>query len=157
MRLKRPYVFFVIAIFPLLVISRNLQFHEPLHQISLSVLKPFLQVGHTVANGFETSRDSVVQFWKTFRDQEDYESRILELETRVEKYDELARENTRLAKLLDFKGSLEYKSIGARVIGWDNNPWKKTLILDKGTQQGLSKDMAIVVAQGFVGRIVEIG
>jgi len=89
---------------------------------------PFLQIGNTIADGVETSRDSVVRFWKTFHDQKDYESRILELETKVEKYDELARENARLTKLLEFKSSLEYKTIGARVIGWDNNPWKKTLI-----------------------------
>ncbi len=157
MRLKRPYVFLFATIIPLLVVSRNFHLHESIHQISLTVLKPFLQAGHTVAHGFETSRDSIVRFWKTFREQEDYEKRLIEMESKVEQFEELRRENLRFKQLLEFKDALSYPSTAARVIGWDSSPWKKTVILDKGTRNKLGKDMAVVVAQGLVGRVIEAG
>ncbi|HRY85959.1 MAG TPA: rod shape-determining protein MreC, partial [Candidatus Omnitrophota bacterium] len=45
---------------------------------------------------------------------------------------------------------------GARVIGEDLTPWKKVVVLDKGSRHNLKKDMVVVVPEGLVGRILEV-
>lgn len=94
---------------------------------------------------------------KAFQGQEANEKRIAELDSEVSRLKELTKENDRLRKLLEFKDTLAGKKIAARVIGWDPSPYRKTLILDKGKQQGIVKDMAVLVADGLVGRVVEVG
>ncbi|MBI3316596.1 MAG: rod shape-determining protein MreC, partial [Candidatus Omnitrophica bacterium] len=96
-------------------------------------------------------------FWKTFRNQKHLETRLAELESKVVLVGELERENERLKKLLAFKDSVSGKKIAARVISWDSSPWRKTILLDKGTQDGLKKDMVVIVPEGVVGRILETG
>lgn len=157
MRPRRSYTFLAIAALPLFFVLQNPRISEPVHTLSLSALKPFLLAGDAFADSLARGRGAIIHFWKAFRSQEQTETRIAELESRLVRLDETLRENERLEKLLAFKQSIPEKSIGARVIGWDLSPWRRTVILDKGKKQGLKKNMAVVVPAGLVGRIVEVG
>lgn len=157
MRPKRSYYFLAVFLLPLLVILQNPQVKEPLRGWTLAVMKPAFMVGKTAADFLSSSRDAVGRFFKAFHGQEANEKRIAELESEVSRLSELAKENERLRKILEFRDSLAGKKIAARILGWDPSPWRKTLILDKGTQHGIRKDMAVLVADGLVGRVVETG
>ncbi|MDX9785151.1 MAG: rod shape-determining protein MreC [Desulfobacterales bacterium] len=63
--------------------------------------------------------------------------------------------NERLRSLLDFKVSLPFEMVAAEVIGKDPSPWFKTIIIDKGEEDGVATAMPVVVADGIVGQIVE--
>lgn len=71
--------------------------------------------------------------------------------------EEIVRENTRLENLLKFKRQLVYSSAVAKVIGRDPSYWNSTMIIDKGTQDGINEGMAVVNALGVVGKIAETG
>lgn len=157
MRQKRSYYFLAVFILPLLIVLQNPHIREPLRGWSLSVMKPVLQVGDGATQMMDSTKSNVSRFWKSFHDQEANETKIAELESELAKFRELSKENERLRKLIEFRDTLSGKKIAARVIGWDPSPWRKTLILDKGKNQGIHKDMAVVVAEGLVGRVVEEG
>lgn len=66
-------------------------------------------------------------------------------------------ENARLRNLLDFRKIIPYTSMPAQVIGRDPSNWSNSLIVDKGSANGIKQNMAVMSTRGIVGRIVEIG
>lgn len=157
MRLNRSYTFLAVAAVPLFIFLQQPRLSESLHAATISLLKPVLVFGDSVAGGFESVREDTAVFWKTFRDEREARKKITELESQVQEFDEIRRENERLKKLLEFRETVEGQNIAARIIGWDMSPWKKTVILDKGTGQGVRKDMAVISTEGLVGRVMEAG
>jgi len=79
------------------------------------------------------------------------------LKNRLAQLDEVLAENERLKKLLGFKRDLEYKSISAKVIGRDPSNWTSIIYIDKGSQDGIKKYMAVFADKGLVGRVIEAG
>lgn len=157
MNIKRKYYFLALSILPLLFILRTPGVTPQTNMVTQSLLKPFLSAGSSFSSSFSNFFDYFALFWKTFEEQQQNRSRISELESKLELYQEAVHENQRLKKLLDFKGTLQGKSVAARIIGWDLTPWRKMVILDKGHKQGIRKDMAVVVPEGLVGRVLEVG
>jgi len=66
-------------------------------------------------------------------------------------------ENARLKNLLNFQKTISYVSIAAEVIGRDPSNWSNSIIIDKGTSNGIKQNMAVMSMRGLVGRIVEAG
>ncbi len=157
MRTKRSYYFLAFLCLPLLVVLQNPSVKEPVRGWSQAVLKPVLLTGQNASAFVSDSRNGIQRFINTFKEQGSQEERIAQLESQLVAFRELEKENERLRKLVDFRGTLAGKTIAARVIGWDPSPWRKSFILDKGTRQGLKKDMAVVSFEGLVGRIFEAG
>jgi rod shape-determining protein MreC len=70
-------------------------------------------------------------------------------------YQEAALSNERLRRLLDLKTSLPHQMLAAEVIGRDPSPWFKTIIIDKGSKEGVAAAMPVVIPEGIVGQVVE--
>jgi rod shape-determining protein MreC len=68
--------------------------------------------------------------------------------------DEVRLENERLRLLLDFKEAQKIATLPARVIAEDASSWFRTVMIDKGSDQGITEGMPVVVAEGVVGRVV---
>ena len=62
----------------------------------------------------------------------------------------------RLKKLYPLQAQHSSPAIIARVFARDPSSWFKTLLIDKGEKGGISKDMAVVVSEGVVGRVIEV-
>ncbi len=69
---------------------------------------------------------------------------------------ELKLENERLRKFFNFQASSGDSFFVAGVIGRDPSPWFKTIMIDKGSVDGLSKGLPVLVAEGIVGQIVSV-
>lgn len=63
--------------------------------------------------------------------------------------------NDRFRKLLDFKNATRLHSISAEVIGKDPSQWYKTLVIDKGISDGITKGLSVVVPEGVVGQVID--
>ncbi|MBI5439624.1 MAG: rod shape-determining protein MreC [Deltaproteobacteria bacterium] len=70
---------------------------------------------------------------------------------------EVAQENRRLRALLRFKESAELPLVPARVVSRSASTWFRTLVLDKGTDDGISRDCPVVTPEGVVGKIYQVG
>jgi rod shape-determining protein MreC len=62
----------------------------------------------------------------------------------------------RLKKLYLFQSHNSFPSLVAQVVARDPSNWFKTLLVNKGEKDGVSKDMAVVVSEGVVGRVIEV-
>lgn len=65
---------------------------------------------------------------------------------------EKASENNRLRKFLGLKGSLEYPSLLAQVIGLDASGIYRTVMINRGRDDGITHNMPVMVADGVVGK-----
>ena len=66
-------------------------------------------------------------------------------------------ENRRLRELLALRQAVPLETLAAQVVGRDGVPWFRSLTLDKGEQDGVRLDAAVISATGVVGRVFAIG
>jgi len=68
---------------------------------------------------------------------------------------EFRGENSRLRALLGFKQDFQKPLLPAEVIGKDLSGWFQTVVIDRGTRDGIEEGMAVVSVQGIVGQVME--
>ena len=76
------------------------------------------------------------------------------LRQQVQSLAEAGRRNLELERQLGFKERARDKAIGARVIGRDTSDWWKSIQIDRGAQDGVHENMAVINADGLVGKVI---
>lgn len=66
---------------------------------------------------------------------------------------ELLLENERLRETLDFKSLRHPSSIAVKVIGRELSPASSTVTVNKGSEHGVEKDMAVITPAGVAGKV----
>lgn len=73
----------------------------------------------------------------------------------------IRKENARLKEQLGFADSIQQKTIPANIISRGADNLHTTLIIDKGSKDGIKKNMSVVAIQngsiGVVGKVVSVG
>lgn len=82
--------------------------------------------------------------------------RLQDLEAERNRLLEVEATSRRLRELLDFRSQLPSESLTAAVIGNSASTWFRSLTLDKGSKDGVSKGMAVVSPGGVVGQVVAV-
>src|ERR1039457_3662159 len=67
-----------------------------------------------------------------------------------------ARQGQRLQALLGFQEKYIYATIAAQAIGSSGSSQSRVFYLDKGSADGLDRDMAVITADGIVGKVREV-
>ena len=83
--------------------------------------------------------------------------RVQELEVEVKQKSDLSAENERLRSLLQLKETSKYKVLTARIIGRDPSVWFDSSIINRGSLDGVTLNMAVVTNGGLVGRVTAVG
>ena len=83
--------------------------------------------------------------------------RVEELLVELKQKDELASENLRLRSQLQLKEQSKYKILTARIIGRDPSVWFDSSIINRGSLDGVTLNMAVVTDGGLVGRVTAVG
>ena len=72
------------------------------------------------------------------------------------RFSEIELSNPRLRSLLNFKKTMTGRVLAAEVVGQDPSPWFKTIIIDKGSVDGVKKGLPVVVPEGIAGQITDV-
>lgn len=71
---------------------------------------------------------------------------------------EFAAENERLRALVDYRqATTQFDLLAARVIGRESATWSQMIVINRGTADGVAKNMAVVTPQGLVGHVTDAG
>ncbi|QQS46440.1 MAG: rod shape-determining protein MreC [Acidobacteriota bacterium] len=73
---------------------------------------------------------------------------------RILSLEEQLRDLEQSRKLSDWKSAYSYEGIEARVVGRDVNELFNTIVIDKGSASGISKNQPVVSGGGVVGRVI---
>jgi rod shape-determining protein MreC len=89
----------------------------------------------------------------TVRENERLQQELGRLRLEAAVANELLIENERLRDLLGFKKLHPLSSIMAQAIGKESSPSSRTMTINRGTDDGIEKDLAVITAAGVVGKI----
>ena len=81
---------------------------------------------------------------------------VQQLQSRVSQLREKIIVSDQLGHMLDFQAVAPMETVAARVIGRNATNWYRAIIIDKGSQHGLKKEMGVVTETGVVGRVVNV-
>lgn len=90
------------------------------------------------------------------QENENMAKQIARLQEEIYTLKEKELENQRLLKLLDYKEERKsnYELVMSKVIGRDPNNWYKTIIINKGSNEGIKANMPVINHDGLVGIII---
>jgi len=83
----------------------------------------------------------------------DLKQQIQQMEIERVRLREDANQAHRLQALLGFKEQFIAKTVAAQVIGSSGSEQSRSVYIDKGTNDGLKPDMAVITGDGVVGKI----
>jgi rod shape-determining protein MreC len=90
------------------------------------------------------------------KENEELKRELQELKLQVNRYREADLANQRLRALLNFKKSIATPLLPAELVAFDPSGWFQTILIDKGRSDGVAQDMAVVSADGLMGRVIGV-
>lgn len=125
-------------------------------QALLFIVSPFIKVTAATIQG-------VTGVWRDYVDLRTVreENKRLHLETttlkrRIDQLQDQALETQRLERLLAMRQASQADLLTARVVGKDATNWFKTILLDRGSLEGIRRNQPALAPDGLVGRVVEV-
>jgi rod shape-determining protein MreC len=96
-----------------------------------------------------------VQLTRVRSDNLRLQRQVEELQSKLYRYEEAYLQQQRLRELLSLR-SLDFPHpVVAEVVGIDPSQWAEAVTVNKGSNDQLNKDHAVVTHQGLVGRVIE--
>lgn len=130
-------------------------------QIGFSVLSTFEKGVHTVVDGVSNTVNAVSELRKLKKDYNELVIKLEHYEQMQRSNADITKENSRLKEQLDFSVSLEEKNIPAQIISRDLDNAFSYLTIDKGSVNGIKKNMPVIAYQngnqGLVGKVIQVG
>ncbi len=116
---------------------------------------------------YDGVQGGVSRLWAGFTELTQVREELQKTRAKLQKYEsvneemsEIKRENDRLRELLGLKERTEYKSIPASIISKDPDNWFRTIIINRGADDGIKENMPVIAYQGgqkaVVGKIIEV-
>jgi len=78
------------------------------------------------------------------------------LQRKVVRTREVEQENERLRQLLGFAEKRELRFMPVELIGKDATSWFSMVTIDKGSREGIEKNLGVVTDSGVVGRVLSV-
>ena len=121
-----------------------------------SVVSPLQKIVYKINDKIQSSVEFFMNFSKVKQENEELKLKNSELENQMIEYSTLKEENERLREILKFKDSKKnYDYVGVNIIGYSGGNVSQGYIIDKGTNDGIKKDMIVITHQGLVGKITD--
>ena len=113
--------------------------------------------------GIQSAKMAAINVWQSYlylrhvREQnQDLQQTIDRLRLEQAALMEDARQGERLQALLDFQRRYIYSTLPAQAIGSSGSDQSRVFYLDKGSNDGLKPDMAVITADGIVGKVRDV-
>jgi rod shape-determining protein MreC len=133
--------------------KRNANFIE---RSVMMVFSPIIKPAAQISGLFEDAWDNYISLVDVRHENVQLRNEIKGLNTRIVTAEETVLANQRLEKLLGMKNTLKIPTLTVSVVGEDLSSWFRTLLIDRGSSDGVAEGMAVVAADGIIGQIVKV-
>ena len=130
----------------------------PLNTVAGYVFVPMQKGINSVGTWFVSKADELKSLQDVMQENKELNSKVDKLTTELNtiKLEQYELDNLRGLMKLDQKYP-SYKKVGARVILGGGSNWFNTFVIDKGTNDGIEKDMNVIAGSGLVGIVIDVG
>ena len=108
-------------------------------------------------------QSSVSNLWRNYfylrgvrQESRDLKLQIERLRIEQARLNQDAEQARRLQSLLGFKEQFISKTLAAQVIGSSGSEQSRSIYIDKGSHDGIKPDMAVITADGVVGKVLRV-
>ena len=153
------YLVLVVVLGHLLLISAQINGQPGATVLETVTVGVFTQMQRWVTNTLGTTGDLWTGYvgLRNLRQQNlALTDNVAELELELQVQRALAQQARSLERLLRLRETMALPTLSARVIATDATPYFRTLTIDRGRDDGLRPDMAVIAPAGVVGRVVAV-
>lgn len=119
-----------------------------------TVVSPLQKIVYKVNDKLKSSFDFFLNFSKVKEENEALKAQNIDLQNKLIEYNRMKEENTRLRDVLNYVDSKSnYDYVGVDIIGYSGGNITDGYVIDKGTNDGVEKDMVVISAEGLVGKV----
>lgn len=150
-------VFFIASILTMLIFANPYEASSPFRGVVTSVILPFQKVFYALSFGFGNIREFLGSIGQLKNENEKLIGEKRELLARNAMLSNIESENKNLREQLELLPRDKYELIAANIIGQDPHGMGNWIEIDKGSDDGISVGMSVIVSQGvLLGRIQEV-
>ena len=163
-RKKKALVVAIVLIIAILLISLAVLTTQQRDDLTF-VEKGLRIVASPIQHAISNLGEKVGGFFGAFTDYDQLQKENQELMLQIEELSianndlqEALLENIRLKQMLEFKDatSNQYTLAAAKVIAENNNNLQHTIVLDKGSDDGIQNNVVVINHLGLMGRVVNV-
>lgn len=118
----------------------------------MSLLSPFIHSSAAVEQAAESAVAPQINPAEMKRENDEQRVQLERLRIIQQKYNQIIEENAKLRQLIEFKQSAPFKMTAAKVIRRSSSTWWNSLIIDKGSLDGIGTDSPVITSVGLVGK-----
>ena len=125
---------------------------------SVSTVVSHLQkIVYNINSRVKETVDFFLNFSEVKLENEELKKKNTKLANELIEYESLKDEVERLREALNFTESKNnYKYVGVNIIGYSGNSLSDGYIIDKGSNDGIDKNMVVVSSKGLVGKVTKV-
>ena len=152
--LNTKLIIFVVLSFILLINDQRNNYLSILRNsiaIAIYPLQSTVEIPSRLINWFDLrikSKEILIQENQNLLSQQKINSSILQ------RYESLEQENMRLKQILNAANNLDNKVEITRIISINVNPYRHTIVIDKGERDGVNEGQVLLDADGVIGQIL---
>jgi len=163
LKLIKQYRFYLILLLFLLIpllsidtVNRSPRDYRAYDRIALAITTPFEIAIHWTLDTLFGVYQNYLSLWNTRKENRALLDENRKLVNTILNLRELEQENIRFRDLLRFKETYKVDTVLARIIAKDVSTEFRTLRINRGRQSGIEPNMAVINAEGVVGRILRV-
>jgi rod shape-determining protein MreC len=124
---------------------------------AVELISPVQRAGSWIVYNFEHGWGNYISLRNTRQDNEALRSELDRLKVRNAELEGRALEANRLAAMLNFRqGHAEVPMAAARVIGGSPDSGSLVVNIDRGSRDGIRRDMGVITPDGVVGKVFAV-
>ncbi len=151
-------VFVAVCIFVIIFFAARGRFAAPMGSIAATgVLAPFQRAASWAGYRINSVTSSIWELVSAYYQNELLKSEVVQLRQQNLTASEYAAENERLRNLLGYKqAATQFDLTAAQVIGREQSTWTSMIVVNRGSSDGIAKNMPVVTEKGLVGVVKEV-
>jgi rod shape-determining protein MreC len=123
---------------------------------AVQAFDPFERSLGGLINVSSTAYKSYRHLWTAEQENQELRLQLVAAQAQVQRLGQEAGEAEHLRTLLGFKNQLGFQTVSAEVIASSPGENSNAIFIDKGSDSGLTNDLAVIIPEGVVGKIVAI-
>ena len=129
---------------------------DRLQRLAITVFGPLQRGASVVVRPVADLAGGVSELGGLREDNRRLEAEVARLRAQERTYADLLGENRRLRGALRMAARCGCRTVGASVVASSGSNFQLSVTVDAGSRQGVAKDMAVVDADGLVGRVTQV-
>ncbi len=150
------------VLIPLLILHLTLlsvQIEDPsgthlFRKWALQISSPILNVSSSLWGGMRRTWNGYIWLRGAREENERLRERVRQLSLREDTVAQIEAENARLRQLMTYKEARSFTTLGSRIVGRAPNYLASVVYIDRGSNDGIRVDHAVLADNGVFGRVV---